>query len=875
MTRDDWKRIKDIAAAALDLPEQERADYVARRCGPDAALWREVSSLVDAAARAEGLYETPSVLIAGAAEALESLIQFEAPRVGDRVGPYRLVRSLGGGGMGIAYLAVRDDAEYEKRVAIKLLRRGMDSEAVLRRFRRERQILADLDHPNIARLLDGGTTSHGLPYFVMEYVDGVPIDYYCRSRRLTTRERVILFRRVFEAVDYAHLQQVVHRDLKPANILVTADGTPKLLDFGISTLLMPHADDRGEPTLATQAMSPPYASPEQLRGGPITPASDVYSLGVLLYEMLAERRPYTLDGRTLREIDEVVCERQPAPPSAVAPAAARAAIAGDLDDIVLMALRKEPHRRYASAAALSEDVRHHLEGLPVVARTGKLGYRAVRAFKRHRLRFVEAALVVAMIGAAAVTGPWWSAASTAAPAAPVSVAVLPFRIAASDRDVGYVAEGLAAGLGDSVAAIPGAHVVAPEAAMPPWAGRDLRAIARDLGVASLLIGELSQSGGRVSMDLRLVDGSTGQRLWTRRYDGRLSGLVTLRDGITRDVLDHLSSGAAGGRFAARETSDPLAYELYLKGRYVWNKRTEDGFRRGVDYFREAIARDPRYARAYAGLADCYNLLGIWGVLPPDEAMPQVEDAASRAIALDGTLADAHASLAFVQWVYRRDWDAAGAGFQRALALDPGYATAHTWYAYYLASLRRFDEAVVAVQRARALDPISLSIGTDVGEIYYWGGRDDAARTALESVLQVEPDFAMARNILGLVLLREGRVDEAVQQLEAAHRLGGGARTLSTLAYAYGVAGMDAKADESIAALQALARERYTSAFALAIAHLGSGRLEAALDDLERALDERSDAMVILGAYPLLDPLRRHPRFEALMRRVGLSRAGSD
>jgi TolB-like protein/Flp pilus assembly protein TadD len=507
----------------------------------------------------------------------------------------------------------------------------------------------------------------------------------------------------------------------------------------------------------------------------------------------------------------------------------------------------------------------------------------VRLLKRHRLRFVEAVLVAAMTIGAVLSAPWRGGADAPPPATATSLAVLPFTVESSDRDVAYLAEGLAAGLVDSVATRTDARVLlhrppgeATQAAINAANGRDLRAIARALNVGALLLGALAQSGGRVTVELRLVDGATGARLWARRYDGRLARLVTLRDGMTRDLLGRLSvADDPATRQPSRETPDPEAYELYLKGRYVWNKRTEDGFRRAVEYFRQAIERDPQYARAYAGLADGYNLLGIWGALPPQEAMPLVEDAARHAIALDGTLAEAHASLAFVQWVYHREWDAAAAGFQRALVLDPAYATGHAWYAYYLASRRQFDEAIVSVNRAHSLEPLSLSIGTDVGEIYYWAGRYDEARRALESVLDVEPDFAMARNILGLVLLRTGRVDEAVAQLEAAFRLGEGPRTLSTLAYAYGAAGMHAQADAAMNELMRMAGERYTSSFALGIAHLGAGQTEAALDRLEDAFDERSDSMVILAAYPLLDPLRGHPRFTALLTRVGVSPADPD
>jgi TolB-like protein/Flp pilus assembly protein TadD/tRNA A-37 threonylcarbamoyl transferase component Bud32 len=871
MTRDDWRRIKDIAGSALEEPESSRAAYVEERCGRDDDLRREVESLIASATRADALFETPSVLIAGASAALESLRQFEAPRIGERVGSYRIVRELGSGGMGEAFLAVRADAEYEKRVAIKLIRRGMDSTAVLRRFRNERQILADLEHPNIARLLDGGTTADGLPYFVMEYVEGMPIDEHCDTRQLSTREKVALFRRVCDAVQHAHGQYVVHRDLKPSNILVTADGVPKLLDFGISKLLTDSARGSTEPTLLPHAMTPTYASPEQVSGDPITPATDVYSLGVLLYELLTGRRPYQVDGRTLREINDVICHQEPAPPSTVAPAALRAGLAGDLDTIVLMALRKEPQRRYPTVDALSDDLRRHLEGLPVQARADDVAYRVTRLISRHRLRIVEGAVVAALVVLVAVMGPWSGSEVSTPPADISSVAVLPFAIASSDRDVAYLSEGLTEGLIQTLTEFPRLRVLSRNAVFAVnHDGRDPQLVAGELKVGALLLGSVAQSGENVSISLELVDGGSGRRLWEQKHDGQLSSLVSLRDEVTRNVVDRLGlRSEAGIRPPARQTRNSDAYELYLKGRYVWNKRTEDGFRRGLEYFRQAIDKDPQYALAYTGLADCYNLLGIWGALPPHEAMPQVKDAALKAIAIDGTLAEAHTSLAFVYWVYDWDWDAAAAEFQRAVALDPGYATAHDWYAYYLASRGNFDEAIASIARARELEPVSLSIGTDVGEIHYWARRYEKAASELEAVLQVEPDFAMARNILGLTYLAMGRRTEAVAQLEEANRLATGPRMLSTLAYAYGAAGMRPQADGAIDALTRLASERYTSAFALGLAHLGAGDTEQAVRLLEQAFVERSDSMVILRVYPLLDPLRGDRRFRTLLDRVGI------
>jgi TolB-like protein/Flp pilus assembly protein TadD len=447
--------------------------------------------------------------------------------------------------------------------------------------------------------------------------------------------------------------------------------------------------------------------------------------------------------------------------------------------------------------------------------------------------------------------------------------VLPFVSTSNDPAQEYLSDGLAEGVIDSLSGFPRLKVSSRDASFhykgqPP----DPERVARQLNVRTILMGSLSGGGSDLSLTLELVDGADGHRIWQETYAGQMSALVALRLQISDAVSRQLGLQSGDRKRRNAQTNDSEAYQLYLRGRYVWNKRTEEGFKQGLEYFTQALARDPNYALAYTGLADCYNLLGIWGALPPHEVMPKVKEAALKAIGIDDSLAEAHTSLAFVQWVY--DWDLPGAEaeFTRALDLDPNYATAHDWYAYYLASLDRFDEALTHITRAQQIEPVSLSINTDVGEIYYWAGQHDRAIASLKSVLQVEPNFAMARNILGLTYLETGRLDEAIAELEAANRLATGPRMLSTLAYGYGMAGAPAKARSAIESLRRLSKERYTSAFALGIAYAGLGDRDRAITQLEQAFAERSDSMVILRVYPVLDSLHGDARFQDLVRRIG-------
>jgi eukaryotic-like serine/threonine-protein kinase len=392
-----WARLKELFEAAVDLAPNERAALLSNACDGDDALRREIESLLDSDNHTDGFIEEPVFEIPRDLfpEAEESL-------AGRQFGPYQVLREIGRGGLGAVYLAARADDEYRKQVAIKLVRRGLDTEDILHRFRNERQILAQLDHPNIARLIDGGTTDDGLPYFVMEYVSGEPINAYCDANALATTERLTLFRKVCAAVTYAHQNLVIHRDLKPSNILVTPEGEPKLLDFGIAKLLSAGDELFTQTIPALRVMTPEYASPEQVKGDKIMTTSDVYSLGVLLYELLTGQRPYRLKTRTAEEISRAITNQEPERPSTALAKEGHPpssilnprSLRGDLDNIVLMAMRKEPARRYPSVGQFSEDIRRHLTGLPVIARKDTVSYRASKFVNRHRIGVAAAVLVL-------------------------------------------------------------------------------------------------------------------------------------------------------------------------------------------------------------------------------------------------------------------------------------------------------------------------------------------------------------------------------------------------------------------------------------------------------------------------------------------------
>jgi serine/threonine protein kinase len=429
MIPDKWAQVKEGFHAAAELPPAKRAAFVRQHCNGDAEILRELQLLLESHDEAEHFIEKPALVSAS-----DILPKGSDESWSDRViGHYRVLREIGRGGMGVLLLAVRDDDQYKKSVAIKLLRRGMDTEDILRRFRNERQILASLEHPYIARLIDGGMTEDGLPYFVLEYIEGEPLDAYCDQHKLSTNQRLELFRKVCAAVQYAHQNLIVHRDLKPSNILVTSEGEPKLLDFGIAKLLNPELAAYAMAPTATQLrlMTPDYASPEQIRGKTITTASDIYSLGVLLYRLLTGHPPYYFADRSPQEIERLVCDTEPERPSTAVgraealatgkgptrptpvsksrndqPDALRRRLQGDLDNVVLMAMRKEPERRYQSPAHLAEDLRRYMGGLPVTARRNTFSYRASKFINRNRIGVAAACLILFTLLGAIVATTW-------------------------------------------------------------------------------------------------------------------------------------------------------------------------------------------------------------------------------------------------------------------------------------------------------------------------------------------------------------------------------------------------------------------------------------------------------------------------------------
>ncbi|HWB42380.1 MAG TPA: serine/threonine-protein kinase [Gemmatimonadales bacterium] len=765
MNAAQWSRLEAILDEALERPPQERKALIEAACGDDAALLAEARRLAGALEPAAGFLDRPlrdytPDLVDGCLEEGDEptpALPVEA------IGPYRLIREIGRGGMGAVYLAERSDGQYDKKVAIKLVPPGPDAARLGRRFAAERRMLASLEHPHIAHLLDGGVSAQGLPYLVMEYVEGERIDTWCDARRLTIRERLSLCNDVAEAVQFAHQHLIVHRDLKPGNILVTAEGQVKLLDFGIAKLMADEPSLPDAPLTATGAIlaTPEYASPEQIRGGPVSTASDVYSLGVLLYELLAGRRPYALAGRSREELARAVCEQTPESPS-TAPARAgavpdaagiaaargttpdglRRALAGDLDTIVLAALRKEPALRYASVQHLRDDLRRHLDGFPVLARPATRRYRAAKFLRRNRGKVAAGGLVAVAI-LAGLAGTTWQAraASRQAERAERVRTFLTGIFAISDPDTARGRTVTARELLDRGAAELGAGLE-----------KDPEVRGEMLGV----VGILYQKLGLYPQARPLLE----QAVAVQRSRGRPA------------------------RLDLAVAKDGLASLLYDQGEFEEAERVA---REGLAELGHLPARDPRLAGSISTLA---NVVRERGRLVEADSLHREGLRLDRARGDTAAVATSLANLAAVLWRRGKNDEARNAAQESVSLRRALYGDQHTETASALRGLGivltnqgEFDQAERALSEALAIDerllgkdhPQVASILGDLGMAYWRHGKHDEARAARERALAINraalgprhPEVATGLNNLATTAYSEGRYGEAVSLFEEA------------------------------------------------------------------------------------------------------------
>ena len=812
-----------------------------------------------------------------------NLIGASGLHAGDFVGPYELIRLLGAGGMAEVWLARRADGAFKREVALKLPLLTRQRQDLEPRFVHERDILSSLEHPNIARLYDAGVDADGLPYLSMEYVKGQPLLGWCDAKGLGIADRLSLFLQVIDAVKYAHEKHVIHRDLKPSNIFVTESGQVRLLDFGVAKLLQDEGDQTQISRIYGQALTPDYASPELLSGAAVDVRSDLYSLGMVLYELLTGTRPYRLSPQTsLAGLRHALATTDVAKPSAqLTPkaSAARAAtsdqltreLRGDLDALVLKALAKEPSERYDSAASLAEDLQRYLRGQPVKARMTPVVYRVGKFLRRNSatawLILVSIVAVCTAVGVDRLIRTQTSA-NVASPAAfmpPVrSVAVLPFVDMSEKKDQEYLSDGLAEELLDLLTKTPGLYVIARTSSFS-FKGKsdDIPTIARKLNVANILEGSVRKSGNRLRITTRLIRATDGGELWYETYDRELKDVFDVQDEIAQAVVTQLKLTLAPvSQYSARRTSNIEAYNQYLIGQQFFNRGNLDGYRLATQAYHRAIALDPYYVAPYEGLtaaeffvADQTGDAGGYG---------RAEEAANRAVLLGPEDASSYAARGFIRYAIRWDWAGAQADFEKAIALDPGDARFEQRYGELLATQGRLPEAIAVTRKAIELDPLSHSAWQTL-TIFLVSSRDfTAAHEASRRALELSPQSDFSLNDLGTLQLLEGHAKDA---LETFRRIDNEGFRLSSVAMAEHTLGHAKESQRDLE--QLLTQHAKEAAFQIAELYAWRGERNKAFEWLERAYQQRDGGLSDIKTDPPLADLRGDPRYTAFLRKMNL------
>jgi len=737
--------------------------------------------------------------------------------LGDR---YTIERLLGEGGMATVHLA--EEHKHHRKVAIKILRDELGASVGAERFMREIGIAARLSHPHIVPLIDSGE-HHGSLYYVSPYVEGGSLrDRLNRDKQLSVDEAIRIVTEVGAGLDYAHRNGFVHRDVKPENILF-ADDHALLADFGIAQIC---CDPRTEAlTLGGLALgTPEYMSPEQASGeSDVGTRGDIYGLACVVYEMLCGEPPFR--GANARATMAKQVTERPRSSRLLRPD-----VPGGIDEVLARALAKDPSQRYETVADFTAALQN------------------ARSTAGGRTRRISR-----------------------------TIAVLPFVNASPDPDNEYLSDGITDELIDALAKVEGLRV-ASRTSVFALKGRplDVRAIGALLEATEVLEGTVRRSGRNLRITAQLTSTDDGRLVWSHRYDRKLDDVFAIQDEIARTIVTtlrattfaDLAEPEAGG---ARHSENVQAYGLYLRGRYAWNKRTQEGVSEGIDYFEQAIAIDPRYALAYTGLSDSYALHVDYRNVPVAEGFARAKEYARKALELDDTLAEAHTSLAWCLFIYDWDWDGANREFRRAIELDPRYATAHQWYAFLLASQGRLEESLVAGHTAQELDPASVSLRRGLGYLYLYARRYEQASYHLTRAIAMNPTSEENYRIHGLILSLDGQHDEAVRVLREGLELAGeGTYTKATLAYALARAGDTSFARNVLRELEAKRSHDYVSPVELATVNIALGDPARALDWAEAAVPERRGWLAYLNVHPIVDPLRGEQRFRALVQKMGLS-----
>lgn len=769
--------------------------------------------------------------------------------------------------MGEVYKA--RDLRLDREVAIKVLPEQFENDPeALTRFEREAKAVASISHANILSIHDFGN-DHGVHFAVMELLEGETLRARMRRTTFAWRKAAEIGAILADALFAAHSKGIVHRDVKPENIFLTSDGRVKVLDFGIALVSKPRAIEEPDQAAETQPVntvigsvmgSMGYMSPEQLRGEPVDRRGDIFALGCVLFEMVsgvkafARKTPAESISATLHDDPPDLVDRGVQVPP-------------DFDRIISHCLEKKPEERFQSARDLAFALRtiSTSTGIPQSSPAATATAPPSRSTMPYGIALAAVALVLAGAGFL-----WWAL----RPAALRSIAVLPFVNATQDPNTDYLSDGITESIINSLSRLPDFSVMSRSSVFR-YKGPDIDPLkaGSELKVQAVLLGRLVRRGDQLSVSTELVDARSNRQIWGEQYNRKLTDIQSIQEDIAQEISEKLRirlSGEDKKRLVKHHTENSEAYALYLQGRYQWNKRSLEGMQTAIEFFQKAINQDQRYALAYAGLADSYALLADYNVLPAREVMPRAKSAAMKALEIDDTIAEAHASLGWAELTLDWDWAGAEKEFKRSIELNPNYATAHQWYAEYLTVRGRPEEARASVKRAQDLEPASLPISVALASTLYYTRRNDEAIEQSRRAIVMDPQFVGAHLFLGRAYEQKGAYSEAIAELQQALKLSeGDSNELAALGRAYARAGDAAEARKILKDLIDRSTRTYVQPMSIAAIHGALGNKDDAFQWLQKSLGDRSIWLIYLKVDPAFDNLRQDQRFSEVLRQVGL------